>query len=423
MNLLVPLVVALSVTYTLALFVASRRRRRPLLPRPDDLLVVAVVPCLDEELVVAASIERLLTLAPPDGSGPELAVLVVDDGSTDATAALVGEQARRDPRVHLLRRVLPDARRGKGAALNAAYAHLCGSPLLRDRRPADVVVLVVDADGRLDRNALQEVAPYFRDPAVGAVQIGVRMLNRGAGVLARLQDMEFVTYTEVLQRGRQRLGSVGLGGNGQFVRLPALASLGDEPWSDCLTEDLDLGIRLLARGWTNAFCPTSSVSQQAVVSVRRLIRQRSRWFQGHLQCVRLIPAVLTSRLPLGAALDLCQHLLSPLLLLLISVLPVLFVAAVVGTAVHDPGAVATNLAHARPLPLLIAYAFTFGPVPFYAFVYWLGDDEVRFWRALRLAHGYALYAYLWFPAGWIGVARFVTRRRGWMKTARTAAPG
>ena len=41
--------------------------------------------------------------------------------------------------------------------------------------------------------------------------------------------MEFVIYTEVFQRGRRHLGSVGLGGNGQFMRLSAMLSLGAGP--------------------------------------------------------------------------------------------------------------------------------------------------------------------------------------------------
>ncbi|HJT75797.1 MAG TPA: glycosyltransferase family 2 protein, partial [Gemmataceae bacterium] len=46
-------------------------------------------------------------------------ILVVDDGSTDATAALVEEAARSDPRVHLLRH---PGNRGYGAALRTGFA-------------------------------------------------------------------------------------------------------------------------------------------------------------------------------------------------------------------------------------------------------------------------------------------------------------
>ena len=139
---------------------------------------------------------------------------------------------------------------------------------------------VFDADGRLENNALFEVASRFRDPKTGAVQVGVQMRNAETNLLARLQDFEFVVFAEIFQRARERLGSVGLGGNGQFVRLSALRSLGSSPWTGCLTEDLELGIRLLLAGWNNAYCPTTSVSQQAVIGVGRWWRQRSRWFHG-----------------------------------------------------------------------------------------------------------------------------------------------
>ena len=42
-----------------------------------------------------------------------------------------------------------------------------------------------------------------------------------------------------------------MGGNGQFNRLAALDDVADDAWSwrDRLTEDQDLGLRLIAAGW------------------------------------------------------------------------------------------------------------------------------------------------------------------------------
>jgi len=107
-----------------------------------------------------------------------------------------------------------------------------------------------------------------------------------------MQDMEFAIHTEVFPRGRRHLGSVGLGGNGKYIGLSALLSLGPAPWTQSLTEDLDVGVRLLTAGWRDEYCPTTAVHQQDIVKLRRLIRQRSRWFQGHLQSWRLIPRML-----------------------------------------------------------------------------------------------------------------------------------
>ena len=409
---LISVAILFSLSYTLALFVISRRRRAYLGRPTEPLWFVFIVPCLNEELVIAQSLDRLLALPSSNFS-----VLVVDDGSDDRTSEIV--ESYDDPRILLLRRDLPHARQGKGEALNAAFRLLRESDVVEGRSHDDVIVVVVDADGRLDRNVLFEVAPYFNDPRSGAVQIGVRMYNAEESVLARMQDFEFVTFTDIFQRARQRVGSVGLGGNGQFARLSALETLGDAPWTDCLTEDLDLGVRLLVGGWTNNFCPTTKVNQQAVTSIRRLVRQRSRWFQGHLQCWKRIPLVLRSKLPTRATADLVQHLLSPALVLAMTVPIITFTVGLLVATIANPAAVAHAWFARGGLLLAIWYVLTFGLAPFYGFCYWLREQSTSLPRAIALAHLYTLYSYLWFPAGWTAVWRVVTRRRSWAKTART----
>jgi cellulose synthase/poly-beta-1,6-N-acetylglucosamine synthase-like glycosyltransferase len=395
------------------LFIASRRRRRRPPPAPDGLWFVFLIPCLNEELVIGKSLDRLLALP-----GSNFGVLVIDDGSDDRTAEIV---ASYDPqRVWLLRRTAPNARQGKGEALNAAARYLTTSGVLGgDRSDQDVIVAVLDADGRIENNALFEVAGYFADPKAGAVQIGVRMYNAKERLLARLQDFEFVTFTEIFQRGRQRMGSVGLGGNGQFVRLSALRSLGDAPWTDCLTEDLDLGLRLLTNGWVNNYCPTTWVNQQAVTEIRRLIRQRSRWFQGHLQCWKRIPMVLRSQLKTRPTFDLVQHLLSPALVLLMTAPVLLFVGTLTLATVTNPHGTFEALTAHGGLLLVLWYLTSFGLSSFYGFVYWLRDPGTGVVKALAIGHVFTLYSYLWVPAGWMAVGRIVTRKRGWAKTART----
>src|SRR5205823_12889997 len=120
---LTTVVVLFSLSYTLALFLISRRRSGSLLPPPDRLFFVFVLPCLNEEVVIRGSIERLLALPSAD-----FAVLVVDDGSDDGTAEIVREF--EGDRVWLLRRTPPNARQGKGEALNAAYRHLLSERIL-----------------------------------------------------------------------------------------------------------------------------------------------------------------------------------------------------------------------------------------------------------------------------------------------------
>jgi 1,2-diacylglycerol 3-beta-glucosyltransferase len=412
MTLLVTIVVLFSFSYTLAIFLMSRRKRPELLPSPETLYFVFLLPCLNEELVIGKTLDSLLDLP-----GDNFSVLVVDDGSNDRTAEIVA--GYDSERVWLFQRNAPEARQGKGRALNAAFRWLRDSGVLKGVDPSDVVLAILDADGRIEPNALFEVAHYFRNPKAGAVQVGVRMFNAKESLLTRLQDFEFVTFTEIFQRGRQRFGSVGLGGNGQFTRFTALKSLGDAPWTDCLTEDLDLGLRLLALGWENAFCPTSHVSQQAVNKFRRLLTQRSRWFQGHLQCWKRIPNVLFSKLSDKAAMDLMWHLLSPGLVLVMSLPMVVFMVGLAGATITDPDGVWASLSANGGLLIVLWYLLSFGLAPFYGFSYWLRERDMGLFRAIALAHVYNLYSYLWFIAGWRAAIRMVGGRRGWAKTVRT----
>ena len=406
------ILIAFTCLYSLRMLLLSRHGRQAPLPAPADLLFVFLVPCLNEERVIARSLERLLAVP------GNFKVMVIDDASDDGTADVVRQF---DPeRVWLFQRTLPNAQKGKGEALNAAYRHLCSSGVLGDRDPKDVIVAVLDADGRLAPNALVEVAPFFADPVVGGVQIGVRMYNAKEKLLARMQDFEFVTFTEIFQRARQHIGSVGLGGNGQFNRLSALQSLGLAPWTHCLTEDLDLGIQLLTRGWQNCYCPTTHVSQQAVVELRRLVRQRARWFQGNLQCWARIPEIVRSGLPLQVVVDLLFQLLAASLVLVMSAASVAFLTALGLTIARNPHGAAHLLPGHYGLPLVGLYLLAFGSALIYGPVYWLRDRDSSLIKSIAYAHLFTAYAYMWVPAGWRAVWRTVWRRQDWAKTTRSA---
>ncbi|MBT2385070.1 glycosyltransferase [Streptomyces sp. ISL-11] len=401
--------------YNTTLFVLSRRRIRHARDPRRQRLYVFLLACLNEEKVLAESLARITGL--PAGN---FMALVIDDASDDGTAEIARAAGRATPgRVQLLQRHLPDARRGKGAALNAGIAHLRSSGLLDAYDPHDVIVCVVDADGRLDPHVVQAVDPYFDDPRTGGTQIGVRMYNRDKGLLARLQDMEFVIYGDIFQSARRYIGSVGMGGNGQFMRLAALDSLmgedGQGPWSDSLTEDLDLGVRLIAKGWTNQHCTTAAVSQQAVLDVRRLVRQRSRWFQGHLQSAGLVPLILRE-VPTRAAVDLLYHLSSPVLILLTSLLPLSFLVALTGTVI---GSVEVGRPLISPMWVVGPYVLSFTAAYAYGFVYSRRERGLGLPRAVLLSHVFVFYGYIWFAAGWWGLWRMLTGKRTWLKTART----
>ena len=403
-------VVAVLVLGYLALTVVLARRP---LPVPTSGRTpshwVIVIPARDEEAVI-----RTTVLSALDAIGSRGWVVVVDDASEDGTAEAV--QSLDDPRVWLFERRLPNARLGKGEALNEAYAAIRKRVEGEGLDPRDVVLGIVDADGRLAPGCVDTVAAHFRTPTVGAVQIRVRIRNR-AQWLGLFQDYEFLVFSSLTQTARERMGSVGLGGNGQFTRLAALDSVGPRPWSDCLTEDLDLGIRLVIEGWSNRYSDATSVDQQGVDTVRALLRQRTRWMQGHFQCWRLLPRLFMSQAPTVTVLDLGYYLMSPLLVLVASMVftvPILFA---IGALVLHPGFFATAFGLVY---LAVLYVLTFTPSLLLAWLYRRRSGDISRRKAIALAHALSIYNYAWYIAEWRALGRMLLRRRGWAKTARVA---
>ncbi len=290
--------------WTLLLFVRGHKAiARPPQPPPegaDAFSWVFLVPALNEEVTIADSVQRLIELPVA-----RRRVIVIDDGSDDRTAEIL--DGIDHPDLFVLQRRAPAARQGKAAALNYAYRSLRGHS---DRERT--IIVIVDADGRLRAAAPHFAAAHFADPKVGGMQSLVRIYNR-QHPLTWLQDVEFSVYGHLFQAGRDHWGTAGMGGNGQFNRLSALDTVTNEegPWRDKLTEDQDLGLRLIAAGWEGRQDLRAAVDQQGLSKWRPLFRQRTRWSQGNLQAMALRKAVIHAPVPLSARIEQLAYLLMP----------------------------------------------------------------------------------------------------------------
>jgi cellulose synthase/poly-beta-1,6-N-acetylglucosamine synthase-like glycosyltransferase len=148
--------------------------------------VCAVVIAHNEEQRIVARIENLLASEYP---AEKLRVLVVSDGSTDATVART--QALANPRVSLLAH---GERRGKAAGLNTALAQ-CTSE----------IVAFADARQRFAPDAIARLAAHFADPQIGAasgtLEIDASGSAAGSGVDA------YWRYEKSVRRAESRFDS------------------------------------------------------------------------------------------------------------------------------------------------------------------------------------------------------------------------
>jgi 1,2-diacylglycerol 3-beta-glucosyltransferase len=414
-----------SVVYYLVFFAigafTTRRRRRPDGLGAEKTFAI-VVPAHDEELVIASTIARLRELR-----WGRFVAYIMNDGSHDATLARALEAAEGDPRIRVIDRDAAIAGRGKGEVLNHAFRIISaavaeGDEMLGDRAE-DVVVCVVDADGWLEPQALLEVAPLLSDPKVAGVQLPVRMWNATDSHLTLMQDAEFLSFGRLVQAGRDPVGSVGLGGNGQFVRLTALQQQGRAPWTSCLTEDLDLTMALIAQGWKIRFCPHAAVAQQGLPSWRALMRQRTRWIQGHYTCWAHVKPVLAGRGTVLQKLDACFYLFA------VALVPVFFglIACQIGDVLGLWAVYANPWSFLGSAWAIYALTTVLSVLPV-LFIIWAyanaPSSEVPLWALPGVFMLFCVYGYAWsVPATVRAWARLATRRSGWVKTARVPITG
>jgi len=243
----------------------NRSDRRGVAVRRSGLPPVSViVPAYNEEVGIAAAVRSLA-----GGDYPELEVIVVDDGSTDGTAAVVTALAAGDPRITLIRQ----ENAGKPAALNTGIA-----------AARHEIVVMVDGDTIFERDTIRNLVGPFEDPSVGGVSGNTKVGNR-RGLLGRWQHIEYVIGFNLDRRMYDVLSCMPTipGAIGAF-RREALDQVGGVS-SDTLAEDTDLTMALNRAGWRVVYEESARAWTEAPSSLRQLWRQRYRWCYGTMQAM------------------------------------------------------------------------------------------------------------------------------------------
>ena len=242
----------------------SDARTPPLDGSGDGPLISVLIPCFNEEKVIATSIRRILGSA-----WPRLEVIVLDDGSTDRTAQEVRKQFAGDRRVRLMS--FPNG--GKARALNRGLAEAAGD-----------IVVALDADTQFEPLTIGKLARWFEDPEVGAVA-GDALVGNRVNLITRWQALEYVIAQNLERRALAALGAVTVvpGAVGAW-RKATLLALGGYP-DDTLAEDQDLTLAVQRAGWRVEFDPDARAWTEAPDTVRGLLKQRFRWSFGTLQCL------------------------------------------------------------------------------------------------------------------------------------------
>jgi biofilm PGA synthesis N-glycosyltransferase PgaC len=235
-------------------------------PRPTALderpVVSVVVPAYNEGIVLENCLRSLMAT-----DYRRLEVIVVDDGSTDDTWAVMQRMGREFPTI----RMLTQENAGKGAALNHGASVASGR-----------FFVFVDADSVFQADTVQRMLEAFDDPRVGAVCGDDRPVNLNR-IQTRLLTVISHIGTGLVRRSLSLLRCLPIvSGNSGAFRREVFEEIGGFD-TDTVGEDLELTWRVHRAGHRVNFAPRALVHAESPSTILGLWKQRVRWARGLLQ--------------------------------------------------------------------------------------------------------------------------------------------
>ena len=225
-----------------------------------DLHFRVLVPAHDEESVIGGVLGDLDRSSYPRDL---YEVWVLADRCTDGTAEVaLGGGAKVTER--------SDGPPGKGAAL-AWYLSI--HPL-----ESDEALIVFDADNRVPPETMGRIADEM-SAGHEVIQCYLDVANPEESLIAEASALSYWAGNRMVQLARSNLGwSADLGGTGMAFTSTALDDVGG--FGTSLTEDQELGARLVLAGKTVEWLHDVRVRDEKPASVGVAVRQRARWMAG-----------------------------------------------------------------------------------------------------------------------------------------------
>jgi cellulose synthase/poly-beta-1,6-N-acetylglucosamine synthase-like glycosyltransferase len=303
--------------YLVYLYMKNRDKAPASVPPPLTTLprVTIQLPIYNEMYVA----DRLIdTVCEMDYPRDLLEIQVLDD-STDETTEIaelaVRRHAARGFAIAYLHRI--DRRGYKAGALEAGLRKAHGD-----------FIAIFDADFIPPKDFLRKALPYFTEPNIGMVQARWGHINQDYSLLTKIQAIMLDAHFVLEHGGRNRAGCFfNFNGTAGIWRRQAIDSAGG--WQhDTLTEDLDLSYRAQLRGWRFVFLPELVSPAEVPVEMTSFKSQQHRWAKGSIQtCLKLLPRILRSKLPLRVKAEAFMHLSANFNYLLMTVLSILMFPA------------------------------------------------------------------------------------------------
>jgi exo-beta-1,3-glucanase (GH17 family)/cellulose synthase/poly-beta-1,6-N-acetylglucosamine synthase-like glycosyltransferase len=209
-------------------------------------------------------------------------VLVIDNNTMDPHVwePVAEHCARLGPKFRFF--TLGKYKGFKAGALNFA---------LRETAPDAEIIGVIDSDYIVDPDWLRCMAPAFNNPAVGFTQSPQDYRDNDGSMFKRLMFWEYAGFFHAGMVNRNERNAIIQHGTMTLVRKAALVN--ENGWAEwCITEDSQLGLRLMRAGYEAVYSKKSFGKGVMPDDFNAFRKQRYRWAYGAMRIVRANAAAL-----------------------------------------------------------------------------------------------------------------------------------
>jgi len=233
-------------------------------PKPKKIYKVSIViPAFNEQGRIRRTMRSLLKLNYPKKM---LEIILVDDGSTDGTLKEMKQY------VSSMVKVYHKKNGGKASALNYGI-----------KRSVGEIIVSLDADSFVDKNALKNMIGYFNNPKCMSVTPSMKIW-KPKSFLQKIQFVEYM-FGIFLRKAASFLGCIHVTpGPFSAYRKSFFKKYGGYQEGN-LTEDIEVALRIQSNNYIIENAPDAYSYTVGPSRFKSLLSQRIRWYLGFINNV------------------------------------------------------------------------------------------------------------------------------------------
>ncbi len=236
--------------------------------KPYEPKITFIVPCKNEEKVIASTVEKCFEVKYPKR---KVEVIVINDGSTDNTLGILKGIKRKYRRLKLIGW---QVNQGKRIAMTAGI-----------RRAKGEIIVQLDSDSFIDADSFRNLILPFKNAEIGAVCAHAEPANAKQNLLTRMQAAYYFISFRILKAAESTFGTVFCcsGCSSAYrksVILPALDNWINETflgkratWGD----DRALTSYVLKSGYKAIYTDRVQAYTYVPTTLKHLLKQQIRW--------------------------------------------------------------------------------------------------------------------------------------------------